>query len=130
MTSHDHHDRYPARAGLTAPGARRPELLAVSHAGQSWIIASILSRRPQEMWSHLAYGTGMHRIDHGARIHRNNRRSLSVSAAGVVPVTVVMLRWFVPRDRCAARTRAGVPGAEETSRAIAYGVFGVWAGRA
>jgi hypothetical protein len=78
----------------------------------------------------LIGGSGMHRIRRGARIHRNNRSGPSVSAAGVVPVTVVMLRWFVPRDGRAASTRAGVPGAEETSRAIACGVFGVWAGRA
>ena len=63
----------PARAGLTAPGTGRRELLAVSQRGQSWIIASILSRRPEGMLSHLACGTGTHRINHEARIHRSNR---------------------------------------------------------
>jgi hypothetical protein len=45
--SQDRHDRHPARACPTAPGARRQELPAVSHADQSWIIASVLSRRPE-----------------------------------------------------------------------------------
>jgi hypothetical protein len=61
-TSQDHHDRHPARACLRAPGARRQELPAASHADQSRIIASILSRRPEGMWSHLACGTGIPRI--------------------------------------------------------------------
>jgi hypothetical protein len=37
----------------------------------------------------------MHRIDRVARIHHDNRRGLSVSAAGVVPVTAGVLRGFV-----------------------------------
>ena len=70
MTSQDHHGPVP---GTCLPdGARRQELLAVSHADQSGIIASILSRRPEGMWSHLACGTGMHRIRHEAWIHREN----------------------------------------------------------
>jgi hypothetical protein len=39
-------------------GARSQELLAVSDADQSWIIASIVSRRPEEMRSYLARDTG------------------------------------------------------------------------
>jgi hypothetical protein len=40
---------------------RRQALAAVSHADQSWIIASIVSRRTGRR-SHLACGTGLHRI--------------------------------------------------------------------
>jgi hypothetical protein len=43
------------------PGCRQ-ELAAVSRADQSWIIASIVSRRPEETWSYLTCGTGMHRL--------------------------------------------------------------------
>jgi hypothetical protein len=50
----------------------RQELAAVSRADQSWIIASIVSRRPEEMWSYLACGTGMHLIHRGARIYHEN----------------------------------------------------------
>ena len=42
-------------------------------------------------------GSGMHRIDRVARIHRDNRRGLSGSAAGVVPVTTVgCAGWCYP----------------------------------
>ena len=37
---------------------RRQALAAVSHADQSWIIASIASRRPEDMWSHVTRDTG------------------------------------------------------------------------
>jgi len=53
MTSQDRHD------GTCLPGrARRQQLLAVSHADQSWVIASSLSRRPEEIRSHPVSGTG------------------------------------------------------------------------
>jgi hypothetical protein len=39
----------PDAASRQPPGASRQELPAVSHADQSWIIASILSRQPEEM---------------------------------------------------------------------------------
>jgi hypothetical protein len=61
----------------------------------------------------------MHRIDRGARIRRNNRRSLSVSAAGVIPVTRVVLRGFVLLDRQGPGQACSAP---QTSRAIAYRV--------
>jgi hypothetical protein len=64
-------------------GARHQALLAVSHADQSWIIASILSRRPEEIRSHLACGTGMHRIRRGTRIHRRSRGRRVMFAAYV-----------------------------------------------
>jgi hypothetical protein len=67
MTSQDHHDRHPARA--LPDGVRRQELPAVSSADQSWIIASVLSRRPEEMRSHLARKPGMHSIRRRTRIH-------------------------------------------------------------
>jgi hypothetical protein len=41
----------------------------------------------------------MHRIDRGARIHRSNRSVLSVSAAGVALVAIVVPDSFVLRDR-------------------------------
>jgi hypothetical protein len=44
-------------------------------------------------------GSGMHRIGRAARIHRDNRRSLSVSAAGVVRVITAVLRGLVLPDR-------------------------------
>ena len=44
------------------PAWRRQEILAVSHTDQSWILAWIVSRRPEQMWSHLACGTGDHHI--------------------------------------------------------------------
>jgi hypothetical protein len=56
----------------------RQELAAVSRADQSRIIASIVSRRPEETGSYLTCGTGMHQIDGGAKIYHDNRGILSV----------------------------------------------------
>jgi hypothetical protein len=70
MTSQDRHDRDLPRGCLTC----RQELAAVSRADQSWIIASILSRRPEETWSYLACGTGIHKTFHEANIFRDKRR--------------------------------------------------------
>ena len=64
----------------------------------------------------------MHRIGRVARIHRDNRRSLSVSAAGVVRVITAVLRGLVLPDRQdqggrtrrrrrPAQLRTGSPGA-------------------
>jgi hypothetical protein len=61
----------------------------------------------------------MHRIDRGAQIHRDNQRSLSVSAPGVVPVTTVVFRGFVLLDRRGPGQACSAP---QTFRAIAYGV--------
>jgi hypothetical protein len=47
--------------------------------GQSWIVVSMVSRRPGLLRSHLVCGTGMHRIHRGARIHRG---SMSVLVLG------------------------------------------------
>jgi hypothetical protein len=62
----------------------------------------------------------------------NEPEHCSFSAAGVAPVTIVLSRWFVLRDRRSARTRARRTRRSnaEMSRAIACGIPGVWAGRA
>jgi hypothetical protein len=61
MTAQDHHDPVP---GTWLPdGAGRQALPAVSHADQSWIIASIASRWPTEVRSYSACGAGIHRIN-------------------------------------------------------------------
>jgi hypothetical protein len=56
--------------------------------------ARLLSWWANIWWSIRAWwwigGSGTHRIDRVARIHRGNRSDPSVSAAGVVPVTTVM----------------------------------------
>jgi|HubBroStandDraft_1064217.scaffolds.fasta_scaffold931150_1 serine/threonine protein kinase len=51
---------------------------------------------------------GTHRIRRGARIRRDNRRGLSVSAAGVTLVTAVGLRGFVLPVRGSCRARSVV----------------------
>jgi hypothetical protein len=51
------------------PAWRRLEILAVSHAGQSWIVASMVRRRAGRTFPDLACGPGMYLIRRVARIH-------------------------------------------------------------
>jgi hypothetical protein len=71
LVPHGTHRYLPPRPRMTSgpswpvpdtclPGGRQ-EMLAVSHADQSWIIASIMSRRPEEMWSHVHAARGSSR---------------------------------------------------------------------
>ena len=58
-TENDHSGpQRPVPGPCWPDGARRQELPAASHADQSWVIASIASRRPEQMRSYLACGTG------------------------------------------------------------------------
>jgi hypothetical protein len=75
---------------------RRQALAAVSHADQSWIIASIVSRRTGRCSDLVC---GLHRINRRARIHRDKPEPLSGFAAGVVFVTTAALSGFVLVDR-------------------------------
>ena len=80
-------------------------------------------------------GSGMHRIDRGARIRHDSRRVPSVFAAGVAPVTTAALCRLVLPDRRPARTRAGAPGVPRSpapsrtgSPACGLAALNPWAG--
>jgi hypothetical protein len=84
----------PGRGGERANAFSRSPLVpgmvtgaAVGASDHRLIVASMVSRRCTQAISDLACGTGLHRIDRVARIHRDNRSRPSVSVAGAVPVT-------------------------------------------
>jgi hypothetical protein len=84
----------PGRGGERANAFSRSPLVprmvtgaAVGARDHMLIVASMVSRRCTQAISDLACGTGLHRIDRVARIHRDNRSRPSVSVAGAVPVT-------------------------------------------